>query len=171
VCGFAHRRTAPGIFIDRGFGASATFTRAIANRSPLSVSYRYEITEVQAGDVYFCQSYGVCETSTINALRRRQALSPVSISYFTDHTNDLFFPTHGYILRADAEHASAFTGSAFRYNRLSGELSHYWAAGHGAIAARVRAGFVRNLASTASGVGISQNGGEIILHPRKRLYA
>ena len=168
---FAHRRSSPGIVIDRGFGTSITFTRRTAFRAPVSLSYRLEVTEVEAGDVYFCQSFGVCELSTIDALRGRQRLSPLSLSFFTDRSNDLFFPTSGYVLRADAEHASAFTLSDFRYNRVSGEMARYFAAGRGALALRLRAGWVRNLASTAQGVGASQADDEVILHPRKRFYA
>ncbi|HEX7020112.1 MAG TPA: BamA/TamA family outer membrane protein, partial [Gemmatimonadaceae bacterium] len=41
----------------------------------------------------------------------------------------------------------------------------------GAIAVRVRGGWVRNLASTASGVGAPLADDEVILHPRKRFYA
>ena len=168
---FAHRRSAPGIYVDRGFGSSISLTRRTANRSPVSLSYRFEVTEVEAGDVYFCQSFGVCEVSTIDALRARQRLSPVSLSYFTDQSNDLFFPTGGYVARADAEHASRFTASDYRYNRVSAEIAKYIAVGDGAIAGRLRGGWVRNLASTAEGVGVRVSAGEVILHPRKRFYA
>ena len=171
LAAFAHRRSTPGIVIDRGFGASMTFTRRTSFRAPVSLSYRLEITEVEAGDVYFCQSFGVCELSTIEALRGRQRLSPVSLSFFTDRSNDLFFPTDGYVARADAEHASSYTLSDFRYNRISADMSRYFAVGNGAIAVRLRGGWVRNLASTAAGVGARQAEGEVILHPRKRFYA
>jgi outer membrane protein assembly factor BamA len=168
---FAHRRTAPGIYVDRGFGSSVTLTRRTAQRSPVSLSYRYEVTEVEAGDVYFCQSFGVCEASTISALRARRTLSPLSLSYFTDRSNDLFFPTSGYVARADAEHASAYTASDYRYNRVSADIAKYFAVGNGAIATRLRGGWVRNLSSTAEGVGVTAAVGEVILHPRKRFYA
>jgi outer membrane protein insertion porin family/translocation and assembly module TamA len=95
----------------------------------------------------------------------------VSLSYFTDQSNDLFFPTSGFIARADAEHASRFTASDYRYNRVSAEIAKYIAFGDGAIAGRLRGGWVRNLASTAEGVGVRVSAGEVILHPRKRFYA
>ena len=56
---FAHRRSEIGIFIDRGYGAQATFTRQLAERAPASLTYRYEVTRVEAGDIYFCTNYGV----------------------------------------------------------------------------------------------------------------
>ncbi|MGI9076386.1 MAG: BamA/OMP85 family outer membrane protein [Gemmatimonadaceae bacterium] len=169
---FGHRRSAPDIFVDRGYGLSATFTRLMAYRAPASLNYRFEVTKVEAGDVYYCQNFGVCEVSTIDALRRSQHLSPLSLSVFTDRTNDLFYPTGGYILRGDAEHASAFTLSDFRYNRFFGEANKYWAVGkRGAIAARLRSGFVRALESTALAVGEANDASGSILHPRKRFYA
>ncbi|HSJ64696.1 MAG TPA: BamA/TamA family outer membrane protein [Gemmatimonadaceae bacterium] len=171
AAGFAHRRSAPGIYIDRGYGASVTLTRRLAHRAPVSLSYRVEVTEVEAGDVYFCQSFGVCEVATIQALRQRQRLAPVSLSYFTDRSNEIFFPTRGYVARADAEHASAFTLSNYRYNRVSGEYARYFSVGRSAIAARVRGGWVRNLVSTAEALGVTRGPAEAILHPRKRFYA
>ncbi|MBA3559721.1 MAG: BamA/TamA family outer membrane protein [Gemmatimonadaceae bacterium] len=169
---FGHRRSAPDIFIDRGYGLSATFTRLMAYRAPASLNYRFEVTKVEAGDVYYCQNFGVCELNTIGALRRSQHLSPLSLSVFTDRTNDLFYPTSGYILRGDAEHASAFTLSDFRYNRVFGEANKYWAVGkRGAIATRLRSGFVRALESTSLAVGEADDPRGSILHPRKRFYA
>ena len=56
-------------------------------RSPLSLVYRYELTQVEAGDVYFCVNYGVCELTTIGLLRNRNALSPVSLDFFMDRTD------------------------------------------------------------------------------------
>ncbi|HYU52199.1 MAG TPA: POTRA domain-containing protein, partial [Gemmatimonadaceae bacterium] len=50
---FTHRRSAPVIYIDRGYGTSLSFTRELAERAPASVNYRFEISKVDAGDVYF----------------------------------------------------------------------------------------------------------------------
>jgi outer membrane protein assembly factor BamA len=169
---FAHHRTIAPIVIDRGFGASASFTREIARRTPLTINYRYELTRVQASDVYFCVNFGVCEVPTIAALKQRQALSPLAVSLFTDRTNDLFFPTDGYLARLDLEHASASTLSDFRHNRISGEGTKYWRVRRrGALAVRVRAGWVNSLESAAEGVRVVAGDAEQILHPRKRFYA
>jgi outer membrane protein insertion porin family/translocation and assembly module TamA len=171
---FLHRRSAPAIFIDKGYGAGATFTRMVASRSPLTIGYRYELTQVDAGNIYFCVNYGVCQPSTIGALRGRHALSPISLQIFTDRTDDPLSPTRGYTARLQMEHASAFTLSEFRYNRISGEATRYISVGdNGAVlAGRVRLGWVRPLRSSANALG--QGGGgdtRSILHPRKRFYA
>jgi outer membrane protein insertion porin family len=169
---FAHRRSAPSVFIDNGFGTSGTFTREMAARATASLNYRFELTEVQAGDIYFCQYYGVCDITTITALQRRHRLSPLAITTTTDRTNDIFFPTTGYFARLDAEHASHVTLSDFRYNRVAGDASKYFLVGRRrVIAARVRGGWVQGLRGTNRALGVPADTGEEVLHPRKQFYA
>ena len=152
---FLHRRSAPAIFIDKGYGAGAIFTRMVASRSPLTIGYRYELTQVDAGNIYFCVNYGVCQPSTIGALRGTHAMSPISLQIFTDRTDDPLNPTRGYTARMQMEHASAFTLSEFRYNRISGEGTRYISVGdNGAVlAGRVRLGWVKPLSSSAHALG------------------
>lgn len=172
---FSHRRSSPGVLIDRGYGANATFTRTLANRVPLSVRYQFEQTSVDAGDVYFCVNYGVCDNSTINALRGNQKLSPLSFTLSIDRTDVPFSPTRGILARAEVEHASKYTASDFRYNRASVDVAAYRKIGFrgSVVAGHVRAGWVDPLASTAGAVGGSSllNDNLQILHPRKRFYA
>jgi outer membrane protein assembly factor BamA len=165
---FAHRTSQPGIYIDKGYGATMSFTRNLTARTPLSLVYRYELTQVEAGDVYFCVNYGVCEQGTISLLRNRNSLSPVSLDFFMDRSDAPFNPTTGYTARADFEHASKYTLSDFRYNRASGEGSLYRPMGKAVIAWHIRGGWVQALSSTSTETtgGLSD-----ILHPRKRFYA
>jgi outer membrane protein insertion porin family/translocation and assembly module TamA len=165
---FSHRSSAPGIYVDKGYGATMSFTRNVTTRTPLSLVYRYERTQVQAGDVYFCVNYGVCQQGTIGLLRNRNALSPVSVDFYMDRANDQFNPSDGYTARADFEHASKYTLSDFRYNRASGEMTIYRPIGKSVLAARLRGGWVRALSSTST---TNVNGLSDILHPRKRFYA
>ena len=163
---FAHRRAAPGVYVDRGVGASATFTRELSERAPVSATYRFEVTRVEAGDVYFCVNYGVCEVETIGALRDRQRLSPLVINASLNRTNDPLAPSRGYLAQATLEHASGYTASDFRYNRAFLEGSYYFRLGRGnVLATRLRAGWVNALESTELAVGAAA------LHPRKRYYA
>jgi len=169
---FAHRRSVPGIVIDRGYGANTSFTRRLAEGIPASATYRFEVTTVEAGDVYYCLNYGVCDRFTIDALRGSQRLSPLGLSVFADRADDPLFPRTGWTARLDTEHASGATASDFRYNRASADAVRYLGVGRGVLAGRVRAGWVRPLASTgaATGAGVTQDG-DGILHPRKRFYA
>ncbi|HEX5437093.1 MAG TPA: BamA/TamA family outer membrane protein [Gemmatimonadaceae bacterium] len=169
---FAHRQSAPAVFIDRGYGASASFTRQVAQRSPVSIVYRYERTEVQAGDVYFCVNFGVCETPTITALRGRRTLSPIVIGAVVDRSNDPLNATRGYRAEVDLEHASAVTLSDYRYNRISADAAKYIPAGnHAVLAVRLRLGWVHALPTTNQALGVSDTTGAAIVHPRKRFYA
>jgi outer membrane protein insertion porin family/translocation and assembly module TamA len=181
---FSHRRSSPGVFVDQGYGANTTFTRELAERTTLSAIYRFEISRVQAGDVYFCVNFGVCDNSTIDALRGEQRLSPFALALNVSTTDLPFSPTHGMRARAELEHASAYTGSAFRYNRAYAEVALYRTLPFRilpgkkvVVAGNVRAGWVDPLASTTDAVGIggsaSVPGASLgaVLHPRKRFYA
>lgn len=168
---FAHRQSAPAIFIDRGYGANLSFTRELAPRTPLSLVYHYELTSVSAGSVYFCVDYGVCEHTTIDALRGTHALSPLSLDLYRDRTDDPLEPTSGYTARIDLQHASALTASDFRYDRVDAQGTRYLTVGRGVLAGRLELGWVHALASTARAIGLPASVGEQILHPRTRFYA
>ena len=161
---FTHRNINPGVFIDQGFGGTATLTHELKIHAPLSLNYRYEINRVQASDVYFCVNFGVCDSLTISTLRSHQSLSPVTLTGFIDRSDIPFSPTKGYVARVDFEHASAFTGSDYRYNRLFLDAAVY---GHksrtqNVYSAHLRVGWVRPI-NTGPDIGL--------LHPRKRFYA
>jgi outer membrane protein assembly factor BamA len=169
---FSHRRSAPAIFVEKGLGASATFTRMLASRAPLSLTYRFELTRVEASDVYFCENFGICDPADIGALRDRQKLSPLALSFVTDRGDDPLDPSRGYFARADVEHASAFTLSDYRYNRVSGEYRRYKAFGrHAVLAWRARGGWVKALESASEALTGDASTTNSILHPRKRFYA
>jgi outer membrane protein insertion porin family/translocation and assembly module TamA len=161
---FAHRRAEPAIFIDRGYGATATFTRQLSERAPASLTYQYEVTRVEAGDIYFCVNYGVCDTTTIRTLRSHQNLSPLLFTAFVDRSDQPFTPTRGYVARVDLEHASRYTLSDYRYNRAFLDAAAYWhpSLRPEVVAGHLRLGIVRPMASA---------GGDTVLHPRKRFYA
>jgi outer membrane protein assembly factor BamA len=169
---FSHRRSAPAIFVENGLGASATFTRNLAARAPLSLTYRFELTRVEASDVYFCQNFGICDPADIGALRARQKLSPLAVAFLTDRGDDPLDPRRGYVARADIEHASAFTMSDYRYNRVSAEYRRYKALGRNSVLAwRARGGWVRALESASEALTGERSTTNSILHPRKRFYA
>lgn len=167
---FAHRRSAPGIYIDKGFGTSATFTREVLERAPASINYRFELNRVDAGDVYFCINYGVCDQPTLGALRDRHRLSPVTLAWTINRANDPLSPTKGFRGTTNFEHASGFTLSDFRYNRASLDGAVYRPVRkRGSIAGHLRFGWIDALQSTASALGVPETGD--LLHPRTRFYA
>ena len=168
--GFAHRRAAPAVYIDRGYGGEMAFTRTLAPRATASAAYRFEITRVEASDVYFCVNYGVCDNPTVASLRLHQKLNPLQFSATIDRSDIPFSPTKGFIARVDLEHASSLTFSDYRYNRAFAEASAYTHFRYPSrdprsqvLAGHLRFGFVRALASAQTGIEL--------LHPRKRFYA
>jgi outer membrane protein assembly factor BamA len=167
---FAHRRATPGVFIDRGEGTQATFTREIAIRAPTSASYRFEFTRIEAGDLYFCVYFGVCDSGTIDAQRKPQRLSPVTLTAQIDRTDQAFSPTKGILGKLELEHASAFTASDYRYNRATVDVATYMSVLRSSVLAlHARAGVVRALGSSGTALGVAD--AEDVLHPRKRFYA
>ena len=167
---FTHRRSAPGIYVDRGYGSSATFTREVALRAPASLNYRFEVTTVEAGDVYFCVNFGVCDRPTLDALRGYQRISPLTLTGNIDRTNDPFSPNQGFRGRTALEHASGFTASDYRYNRASAEAAAFRRIRRrGVLGGHVRLGWVKGVASTGEALGGLE--GEQILHPRTRFFA
>jgi outer membrane protein insertion porin family len=167
---FGHRRSAPGIYVDRGYGGSATFTRTLLERATASVNYRFEITRIEAGDVYFCVNYSVCDTPTLNSLRGQQRLSPLIVNSNIDRSNDPLEPSKGVRGSAEFEHASEFTLSDFRYNRFFADGAGYHSlAKNRILAGHLRLGWVKASRTTKQAVG--EPGDIDILHPRKRFYA
>jgi outer membrane protein assembly factor BamA len=160
---FAQRRAVPAVVIDNGYGGNVTFTRQIGIRAPASASYRFEVTRVEAGGPYFCVNFGVCDTTSIAALRSHQRLSPVSLLVQSDRSDQPLAPTRGYRARAELEHASPATISDYAYSRASADAALYTRFGQrrAVLASHLRIGFVRP----------SQGNTDGVLHPRKRFYA
>jgi outer membrane protein insertion porin family len=175
IAGFAHRRTIPGIAVDEGFGGDLSVTRRLDFPTPVTAAYRFEMAAVLAGDLYFCVNYGICEPVTIEALRGRHSMSPLSLSFVDNRADDPIAPTTGYRIRAELQHASALTLSDFRFQRLSAAGAYYLPLDlhrRRVLAGRLRLGWVRPLAGTAAAVGLEIDAEpEPLLHPRKRFYA
>lgn len=169
---FAHRRTVPGIVVDRGGGATLAFTRNPGPRTSGTLGYTYESSTIEASDVYFCVTFGVCLSGSITALAHGNPLAPLTFTGLLDRSNDALNPTTGYRARFELEHASRATISDFRYNRAVGTASRYFRVGRGSVlAGRVRLGWVDALPSTDRALGIPQGDEASVVHPRKRFYA
>ena len=166
---FAHRRSIPGIVVDRGQGANLSFTRRVAARIDVSTSYRFEVTRVEAGGVYFCVNFGVCDPATIDAIASPRKLSPLSLSATADRSDDPLEPQHGWSASGSLEHASRFTASDFAYNRATLEGAAYRPVAGGTLAGHVRLGWSQALSNES--LNIPGLGDVAVLHPRKRFYA
>lgn len=167
---FAHRRSVPGIVIDRGHGASLSLGRRLARGLRADVGYRYERNDVDAGELYFCVNFGVCRDPVISALQETQSLSPLTLGLTFDRTDAPLFPSEGVRARVEGEYADEVTLSDYRYLRLRGEAAAYFSLGPGVLSVRGRAGWVDPGDGTNASLGLPGVGPEI-LHPRKRFYA
>ncbi len=162
---FASRRSSPGVYVDQSQGANFTFTRRVLDNVPVSLTYRFALSRVQAGGVYFCVNFGVCDAPTIAVLQSQKKLSPLSGILSFSRTDDPLEPTHGTQGQVTLEHASAVTFSDFKYNRASAEVAYYRPAPlfpRVTLAARVRAGYV---------AAIGSSGNANVLQPQTRFYA
>ena len=169
---FTHRRTVPGVVIDRGRGATLAFTREHGPRVSSTLGYTYERSRIDASDVYFCVTFGVCLGGSINAIASDNPLAPLALTTLIDQSNDALNPTTGYRARFELEHASGATMSDFRYNRVAGSASRYFrVARRSVLAGRVRFGWADPLAGTADALGIPSGGERGLIHPRKRFYS
>ncbi len=167
---FAQRQSLPLVFVQTSEGAYLNLNRALGPGTTASIGFRPELTSLDADDDrIFCVNLTLCDQSNqlhdIQVLKTPHWLSPLTFSLTRDHSNALFAPTNGSILRFDAEYANRATGSDFAYWRAVGELSEYRELVPGLVLAlRVRPGFARSLAEPGSSQGLG-------LHPQKRFFA
>ncbi|HWZ60066.1 MAG TPA: BamA/TamA family outer membrane protein, partial [Gemmatimonadaceae bacterium] len=174
---FARRRSAPGVFVDKGYGANATFTRAFfGGLLPVSLRYQFEETNVSAAQVYYCVNFGACDIPTINALSGTHRLSPLTLSASIDKSGGTaFYPIGGFTLHAELQHASNLTYSQFHYDRAFIDGTWYksivqfnrGAIGTAVLALHASAGWVRPITSHQfPDTAIAD-----VLYPRVRFYA
>jgi outer membrane protein insertion porin family/translocation and assembly module TamA len=166
----AYRRSLPEIVIDRGYSLEASLTRELAEHAPISLTYRYEQTHIDANEVYFCVNFGVCDPNTVETLQHSQQLSPLGLEAYVDRLEEPTSLAVGYRARARVEVASALTLSDFRHVRFEIDGSRFVGAGRGILAAHLRGGWVRPIEEVLDVFGVEE-GGLPILHPRRRFYA
>lgn len=164
---FFERQSLQDVFVRKAIGSDIRFFRQLDTSTQLSVFYRPELTELAAAEVFFCTSFLACAPTDIGVLQGANWLAPMGFSLVRDRSNDLLNPSSGYTLLVDYEHASAFTGSNFAYNRVFGEASIYRAFGRGQVlAARLGGGWVGS-----GSFGLLTSLRNSIIHPQKRFFA
>jgi len=166
---FAERQSVPDIFIRHAIGLQVALTRAIGPRTPLTLSYRPERSRLDAAEVLFCTGFLVCTPEDVRILAGTNVLAPVGLNFTRDRSNDVFSPDRGYRLAMDVEHAASWTGSDFRYDRVSVEgTSYHRLSPSTVLATRLRAGWV-GAGGFDELLGPSRT--VDIVHPQKRFYA
>jgi outer membrane protein insertion porin family/translocation and assembly module TamA len=166
---FAERESVPDVFVRNAVGSQVTFTRQLRRRMTASLSYRPEFTgfDEKSADIFFCVNFGFCQTEDIQFITESAWLSPITLSWLYNRTDDPFAPAAGYYLAAEAELAESFTGSQWRYGRLTVQAANFQQLSPGLVfAARARAGFVES----TRGFAVADTANDVI-YPGKRFFA
>jgi len=163
---FVERQVLPDIFIRRAIGFQAALTRAIDRQTAVTFFYRPELSELDGDDVLFCTGFLVCTPEDIAVLKGANWLAPIGISLARDRSDDLLNPRTGYRFSFDLEHAAAWTGSDFRYERAVAEATVYRELGGPVVlATRLRGGWV------GGAFDFLQRPDAKIVHPQRRFFA
>jgi outer membrane protein insertion porin family/translocation and assembly module TamA len=163
---FIEKRSVPEVFIRNASGGYVSLSRRLGPRTAIGLAYRPELTWLDAeGDLFFCTNFVSCESEEIQILSRPHWLAPLQLSFTRDHSNSLFSPTGGYILRVEAEHAAHLIGSDFSYIRTAADLSAYREVVPGVVlAAHLRPGWARALDRNSDRDALG-------LNPQRRFFA
>lgn len=166
---FGERQSFPEIFVRQSLGVNLGLTHTLTTSTPVTFSFRPQISRFNAAEVFFCSSYLVCDPEDVRIFRGSNWIAPLGIRFSQDRRNQALSPTRGHALLLDMEHAADWTGSDFRYVRILGEGSWYTQGdSRWVLAARLRGGWVRQGGFPGlAGPGISDE----IVPPEKRLYA
>lgn len=166
---FAERQSLPDVFVRRAVGLSLALTRNIGPRTPLTLSFRPELSRLDAAEILFCTSFLVCTPEDISALQKASWIAPVGLTLARSVTNNVLNPSRGYTMLLDLEYGGRWTGSDFAYARIQGDLARFVRLpGGNVLAGRLRTGWVGAGAFTRT---LSTDEGVDIVHPQKRFYA
>jgi outer membrane protein insertion porin family/translocation and assembly module TamA len=166
---FAERQSLPDIFIRQTIGVNLALSHTFTLGTPITFSYRPQLSSLDAAGVFLCSNYLVCTLEDIEILQDRNWLSPLGLRLSQDRRNQVLSPTRGHAALVDLEYGATWTGSDFGYVRALAEGSWYTQSrSRLVVATRLRAGWVS--AGAFDGALSPGASGEII-HPDKRLYA
>ncbi len=166
---FGERQSLPAIYVRRTLGMNLALTHTLTLSTPLTFSFRPQLSRLDAAEVFFCSNYLVCTPEDIGILQGANWMAPLSVSLSRDRRNQALSPTRGYSALVDLEHAADWTGSDFRYTRVLGEGTWYTQGRGGwVLAARLRGGWVGPEGFRALS---RERASSDIIHPEKRLYA
>jgi len=166
---FGERQSLANAFIRQAVGLSMGVTHTFTVATPITFSYRPQLSSLDAADVFLCANYLVCTPDDVDILQKANWLAPLGVRLSKDRRNQILSPTRGYAAFLDLEYAAEWTGSDFGYVRTLAEGSWYTQnASRWVLAARLRGGWV---ASGAFNGHLSPSASGDIIHPEKRLYS
>lgn len=164
---FSERRSEFNAYLrETPFGANASLTRELQQRTPLTVSYQVEFGRTTANAAVFCSIFNTCDLGAISRLQGGGSLQTFSVGVARDRTDNIVDPRAGSLMRLDLRHgiSSLSSGSGAQFNKGFIEGTLYRSVGRGTtFAGRLQIGGVlaQNLFS-----GVSD-----FVPPQERLYA
>ena len=166
---FIERQSLPDVFIREAVGVELALTRLIGPQTSFTLSYRPELSRLDAAEVLFCTNLLVCSPEDVSILQDANWLAPIGFSFTRNLANNILNPNRGYSVVLEVEHASQWTGSNFRYDRAIAEGTLYSGLGRsGGFAARIRGGW--GGAGAVEAVVLTPGTFDLV-HPQKRFYA
>ena len=166
---YAERQSLPNVYVRTAVGGTLALTRSVGRQSPLTLSYRPQVAELDAAEVFFCTSALVCDPTEIDLLQARNTVSPVGLTLNRDMTDNPLAPTAGYRGLIDLEAAGPWSGSDYAHQRAVAEIAGFWGINERIVlAGRIRGGWLR--AGVFRGLAAATGEGRRIAHPEKRFY-
>jgi outer membrane protein insertion porin family/translocation and assembly module TamA len=163
------RESLPDVFIREALSFNIGLTHLLQPATSVTLSYRPEISRLDAAEFFFCSTYLLCTPEDIDVLQGTNWLAPFGLRFSQDRRNQALSPTRGHALILDTEHAANWSGSDFPYTRILTEGSwHTQGRSRWVFGSKLRAGWV--VAGGFQGFASSTSNDEIV-HPEKRLYA
>ena len=165
---YGERTSLPEVFVRKAVGLNAVLVRSLGRGTSLALSYRPQLSVLEAAEVFFCTSFLACDPADIDIIQSASWLAPVGANLSTNRTDNLLNPRSGYRASVDLEHASRLTGSNYAYERALAEASVYRPIGASVVASRLRGGWV-----APGEFSLLQGGqtGRDVVHPQKRFFA
>jgi outer membrane protein insertion porin family/translocation and assembly module TamA len=164
---FSERRSEYRAFLrTTSIGAIASLTNEQRRRTPVVLSYQFEVGRTEAEPALFCSVFNLCNAADQQQIQQTKPLAVVSLAVTRNRANNPLAPTSGSVARAELRHASRVVGSDrdLQFNKALGDVSWYRpVAGRTVLALRARAGAV-------VGTQLSDSARRFI-PPQERLYA
>jgi outer membrane protein insertion porin family/translocation and assembly module TamA len=168
---FGERESVPDVFIREGIGAQFGVTRQVRRGMSATLGFQPEFTgfDEESADIFFCVNFGFCTPEDIETVTKARWLSPLTLSWIDNRTDRPLQPTDGHYFSAELERAERFTGSQYRYVRLSLQAADFEPIERDLVLAmRVRVGVVE--ATRGVLFGSDPDREQEVIHPSKRFF-
>jgi outer membrane protein assembly complex protein YaeT len=168
---FAERETVPDLYVRNAVGGQLSFSRRLQRNMQLTLGYQPALTSFaeESADIYFCVNFGVCDPEDIEVLSEANWLSPITVLWSYDRTDNPFAVTRGWYLAVEFENAGDLTLSDYQYTRgtLDGAVFRQ-VAQKVVLGAHLRTGAILPYSGNLFEGDVTS---DAIVHPQKRFFA